>query len=73
MASVRSSVRSSAGVMRFPCGHSEPEASATVRVRAAAGRAVWVACRRCNVVAVACAPAGDPGRRVGETLTARAH
>jgi hypothetical protein len=71
MATVRSSVRITAAVMRFPCGHSEPEASATGRVRAAAGRAVWVACRRCNVIALACAPAGDHGRRVGKSLTAR--
>ena len=73
MATVRSSARSTAAVMRFPCGHSEPEASATGRVRAAGGRAVWVACQRCNVIALACAPADRPGRRVGKTLTARAH
>jgi hypothetical protein len=42
-------------VMRFPCGHAEPEASAAPRVRAAGGRAVWVACQACNVIAVACA------------------
>jgi hypothetical protein len=73
MASARSSVRSRAAVMRFPCGHSEPEASLAGRVRRAAGRAVWVACRRCNVIALACAPAGGPGRRVGKSLTAHAH
>ena len=73
MATVRSSAQSTAAVMRFPCGHSEPEASATRRVRAAAGRAVWVACRRCNVIALACAPAGDSRRRVGKSLTARAY
>jgi hypothetical protein len=73
MATVRSSVRSTAAVMRFPCGHAEPEASATGRIRAAAGRAVWVTCRRCNVIAVACAPAGEPRRGVGKSLTARAH
>ena len=73
MASVRSSVRSRAAVMRFPCGHSEPEASVAGRVRRGAGRAVWVTCPRCNVIALACAPAGGPERRVGKTLTARAH
>ena len=73
MASVRSSVRSTAAVMRFPCGHSEPEASATGRVRRAARRAVWVACRRCNVIALACAPAVRPRRHVGKSLTARAY
>jgi hypothetical protein len=73
MASVRSSVSSPAAVMRFPCGHSEPQASATGRVQAAGGRAVWVACRRCNVIALACTPAGDRRRRVGKSLTARAY
>ena len=73
MASARSSVRSRAAVMRFPCGHSEPEASVAARARRAAGRAVWVACRRCNVVALACAPADGRGRRVGKTLTAHVH
>jgi len=73
MASVRSSVRSTAAFMRFPCGHSELQASATRRVRAAGGRAVWVACRRCNVIALACTPAGDRRRRVGKSLTARAY
>lgn len=73
MATVRSPARSTAAVMRFPCGHSEPEASAIGRVRAAGVRAAWVACRRCNVIALAFAPAGDPGRLVGENLTARAH
>jgi len=73
MASVRSSARSKAAVMRFPCGHSEPEASVAGRVRRAAGRAVWVVCGRCNVIALACAPAGGPGRRAGKSLTAHAH
>ena len=73
MASARSPVGSMTAVMRFPCGHSEPEASVAGRVRRAGGRAVWVACRGCNVVALACAPAGGPGRRVGKTLTARGY
>jgi hypothetical protein len=73
MATVRSSVKSTAAVMRFPCGHAEPEVSATGRVRVAAGRAVWVACRRCNVIALACTPAGGPQRQVGKSLTASAH
>jgi hypothetical protein len=46
---------SAAPVMRFPCGHAEPEASAASRVRAAGGRAVWVACQACNVIALVCA------------------
>jgi hypothetical protein len=71
MATARSSVRSTAAVMRFPCGHSEPEASAVGRVRSASVRAVWVACQRCNVIALACAPARVAGRRVGKSLTAR--
>ena len=66
MASTRSSVRSRAAVMRFPCGHSEPEASVAGRVRRAGVRAVWVACQRCNVIAVARAPVGALGRRVGK-------
>ena len=73
MATVRSSVRSTAAVTRFPCGHSEPEASATGRVRATGGRAVWVACQRCNVIALACTLAGDRRRGVGKSLTARAY
>ena len=73
MATVRPPARSTAAVMRFPCGHSEPEASATGRVRPAGRQAVWVACRRCNVIALACAPADDAPRRVGKSLTARAH
>ena len=73
MASAQSSMGSRTAVMRFPCGHSEPEASVAGRVRRAAGRAVWVACRRCNVIALACAPAGGRGRRVGKSLTAHAH
>ena len=44
-----------APVMRFPCGHAEPEASAASRVRAAGGRAVWVACQACNLIALVCA------------------
>ena len=73
MATVRSSARSTAAVMRFPCGHSEQQASATGRIRPTGGRAVWVACRRCNVIALACAPAVRPRRRVGKSLTARAY
>jgi hypothetical protein len=73
MATVSSSVRDTASSMRFPCGHSEPEASATGRIRAAGGRAAWIACRRCNVIALVCAPSGRPRRRVGKTLTARAY
>ena len=73
MASIRSSVRSTAAVMRFPCGHSEPDASAGRRVRAAGGRAVWIPCRKCNVIALVCGPAIGPRRRVGKNLTARAH
>jgi hypothetical protein len=46
-------------VMRFPCGHAEPEASAAPRVRAAGGRAVWVACQACNVIALVCARGCD--------------
>jgi hypothetical protein len=73
MASVRSPVRSRTAVMRFPCGHSEPEAAVAGRVRRATGLAIWVACRKCNVIALACAPGGGAGRRVGKTLTAHAH
>jgi len=41
-------------VMRFPCGHAEPEASAASRVHATGGRALWVACQACNVIALVC-------------------
>jgi hypothetical protein len=37
--------------LRFPCGHLEPEQAAERRMRLR-DRAVWVACRRCNVIAV---------------------
>ena len=73
MASIQSSVGRTGAVMRFPCGHSEPETSVAGRVRRVVGRAVWVGCRRCNVVALACAPAAGAGRRVGKSLTAQAH
>ncbi len=73
MATVSSSVKRTGPIMRFPCGHSEPEASAGGRFRAASGRAAWVACRRCNVIALACAPAGRPRRRVGKRLTAHGY
>jgi len=73
MATVWFSVRKAAAVMRFPCGHPEPETSVAGRIRAAGGRAAWIACRRCNVIALACAPAGHPRHRVGKSLTARAY
>lgn len=73
MASIQSSVGRTGAVMRFPCGHSEPETSVAGRVRRVVGRAVWVGCRRCNVVALACAPAGGGARRVGKSLTARSY
>jgi hypothetical protein len=72
MTSIRSSVGSPAAVMRFPCGHSEPDTSAGKRLRAAGGRAVWVPCQACNVIALVCAPAIGPRRRVGKSLTAHA-
>ncbi len=37
--------------LRFPCGHLEAERSVGRRTRATA-RAAWVACRRCNLIAV---------------------
>jgi hypothetical protein len=73
MASIRSSGRSTAAVMRFPCGHSELDTSAGPRIRAAGGRAVWIPCQACNVIALVLAPAIGPRRRVGKSLTARAH
>ena len=67
MVRIQSSVGSTGAVMRFPCGHSEPETSVAGRVRKVAGRAVWVGCRRCNVVALACAPAGHAWTTTGLT------
>jgi len=43
---------------QFPCGHLEPEARVGDRVRRGV-RAVWVGCRRCNVIALAMSE--DPG------------
>jgi hypothetical protein len=73
MASIRSSARSTAAVMRFPCGHSEPDESVGPRIRAAGGRAVWIPCRACNAIALVLAPAVGPRRRVRKNLTARAY
>jgi hypothetical protein len=73
MASTRSSVRSTAAVMRFPCGHSELDTTVGPRIRAAGGRAVWIPCRGCNVIALVLAPAIGDRRRVGRSLTARAY
>ena len=71
MASAPSPVRSSAAVMRFPCGHSEPEASTRGRTRSAGNDAVWVACRQCNVIALACSPERATRSAVGKSLTTR--
>jgi hypothetical protein len=71
MATVRTSSGRKAAVMRFPCGHSEPDTTVGPRVRTAGGRAVWIPCRACNVIALVCAPALGPRRRVGKNLTAR--
>ena len=43
--------RSAKTDLRFPCGHLEAERATERRMRVR-GRAVWVACRRCNVIAV---------------------
>lgn len=44
--------RRAAAALRFPCGHLEAEGTTERRMRLR-DRAVWVACRRCNVIAVA--------------------
>jgi hypothetical protein len=62
---------SSAKSMRFPCGHSEPERSAAGRVHARNDRALWIACPRCNVIALVCAPARTPARQARKSLTSR--
>jgi hypothetical protein len=36
---------------RFPCGHVEAGTSIDTRVRQR-GRATWVRCRRCNLIAL---------------------
>ncbi len=41
-----------ASALRFPCGHVEPERATRRRLRTG-HRVVWVACRRCNVIAIA--------------------
>jgi hypothetical protein len=52
-----------AGAMRFPCGHTEPDDSVGRRLRITA-RAAWIACVRCNVVALVVGPsAGAPAPR----------
>ena len=54
--------------LRFPCGHLEDQPDVTARTRETP-RAVWVACRRCNVVALTIAPAPPdaPTRRRAAT------
>jgi hypothetical protein len=41
--------------MRFPCGHTEAQASVARRVRERP-RALTVSCRKCNVIVLAVAP-----------------
>ena len=41
--------------MKFPCGHLQNARAVGRRTRQTA-RAVWVACRRCNVIALVVAP-----------------
>jgi hypothetical protein len=43
--------------LRFPCGHVESRRAVNRRLRSTE-RAVWIACRRCNVVALALARPG---------------
>jgi hypothetical protein len=40
--------------LKFPCGHLEAEAAVEKRTHAS-GRAVWVRCRSCNLIALAIA------------------
>lgn len=40
--------------LRFPCGHVESRRAVSRRLRSTE-RALWIACRRCNVVALALA------------------
>jgi hypothetical protein len=56
-------------LLRFPCGHVEDEPAVTPRTRGTP-RAAWVACRRCNLIAVTIAPAKAPaGRRAAGAPT----
>jgi hypothetical protein len=57
--------------MRFPCGHSEPETTAAARIRASSERAVWIACRRYNLIALVCEPANPHVAKPGKSLTLR--
>jgi len=45
--------------LKFPCGHLETEAAVEKRTHAS-GRAVWVRCRSCNLVALAVAVDAAP-------------
>jgi len=49
-------------VLRFPCGHVEPEQAVARRARSRAG-AIWVACDRCNLIALIVGEATAPPRR----------
>ena len=42
--------------LKFPCGHVESQGALARRTRATAG-AVWVACRKCNLIALVVASA----------------
>lgn len=51
MAAIAAATRQPTGI-RFPCGHVVGARAVTRRVRSTP-RAVWIACRRCNVIALA--------------------
>jgi hypothetical protein len=48
-------------VLRFPCGHVEREQAVERRARPRAG-AIWVACERCNLIALIVGEAPEPRR-----------
>lgn len=48
--------------LKFPCGHVAGQRAVAGRTRSTA-TAIWVACRRCNVVALVVRPAAAPRRR----------
>ena len=61
MAAIAAAARQQTGI-RFPCGHVAGPRAVARRARSTP-TAVWVPCRRCNVIALAIGAAARPTRR----------
>jgi len=61
MPAIAAAPRQQTGI-RFPCGHVVGPRAVGRRVRSTP-TAVWIACRRCNVIALAVGEPARPARR----------